>query len=125
MALKRYEERKARVGAERMEKLSRLVYLHAIDHFWKEHLGNMDHLKEGIGLRGYSQQNPLHVYQRESFELFTAMMLAVKGSVLQNVFVPELPSEEELRALEEEERELHRKREEAANAVHEDVLAAN
>ena len=123
-ALKRYEDRKARVGEDRMEKLSRIVSLHAVDHFWKEHLSNMDHLKEGIGLRGYSQQNPLHVYQRESYELFSAMMLAVKGSVLQNVFVPELPSEEDIRALEEQERELNRQREEAANAVHEDVLAA-
>lgn len=123
-ALKRYEERKARFGAERMIKLERIVFLQAIDYFWKEHLTNIDHLKEGVYLRSYAQLNPLLEYQREAFELFANMMLTIKASVLQNVFVPDLPSEQEIEALEQKERELQRKREEAAKSIHEDVLDA-
>ena len=119
----RYEERRKRFGAERLSKLERIVHLQSLDYFWKEHLTNMDHLKEGIGLRGYAQKNPLHEYQREAFLLFDSMLSAVKSAVLQNVFIPELPSEEEIAELEEKERELQRLREEAAEAIHEEAAA--
>ncbi len=52
----------------------RMVMLSVIDGLWKEHLLSMDHLKEGIGLRGYAQQDPLVAYKRESFDMFEAMM---------------------------------------------------
>ncbi len=123
-ALARYDERSQRFGPERMRKLERVIYLQAIDYFWKEHLANMDHLKEGIGLRGYGQKNPLHEYQRESYELFSSMMFATNLAVLQNVFIPDLPSDEEIRQLEERERELQRAREAQARASHQDVVAA-
>jgi preprotein translocase subunit SecA len=121
-ALKRFEERAEHFGRERMKKLERIVFLQATDYYWKEHLANMDHLKEGIGLRGYGQKNPLYEYQREAFELFSAMSLAVKTSMLQNIFIPELPSEKEIEALEERERELQRQREAAAQTIHEDIV---
>lgn len=121
-ALTKYEERKQRFGPERMLKLVRIVFLQAIDYFWKEHLANMDHLRDGINLRGYGQQNPLYVYQREAYELFQSMMLMSKVSVIQNVFIPELPSDDDLRELEERERELQRQRVAEATATHQSVL---
>ena len=96
-----------------------------MDHYWKEHLTNMDHLREGIFLRGYGQEKPIHVYQREGFQLFTQMMFAVKTSLISKVFVPELPSLEELKALEEQEKERLKQREAAARAVHEEAASAS
>ena len=121
-AAARFEEREQHAGADSMKKLISIVYLQSIDHFWKEHLSNMDSLKEGIGLRGYGQKNPLHEYQRESFELFTAMMVAIKGNVIQNVFLAQLITPEQLAELERREREAQRELEEAAKSVHQDVL---
>ncbi|MBP9838195.1 MAG: preprotein translocase subunit SecA [Proteobacteria bacterium] len=118
----RYEERAKNFGHERMRKLERMVYLQGMDHFWKEHLSNMDHLKEGIGLRGYGQKNPLHEYQKEAFDMFGQMMLTTKTAVLQNIFIPELPSETEIEEIERKEIELQRKREEQAKTIHENVL---
>ncbi len=121
-ALSAYQERKERFGAERMLKLEQIVHLQAIDFFWKEHLTNMDQLKEGIGLRGYAQKNPLYEYQREAFEMFGSMMAIINSSLLQNLFYSELPSEEQLRELEERERRAQREREAAARGIHENVL---
>jgi len=123
-AKERYDARKAHFGPERMLKLGRIIFLQAIDHFWKEHLTNIEHLREGIGLRGYGQKNPLYEYQSEAFQLFASMMMTTKTAVIQNVFIPELPSDEELRELEEKELELQRQREALAQAVHEDSSPA-
>ena len=57
----------------------RMVMLSVIDGLWKDHLLSMDHLKEGIGLRGYAQQDPLVAYKKESFDMFEAMMAQVPG----------------------------------------------
>jgi preprotein translocase subunit SecA len=125
IALQRYEERRQRFGPERMSKLEQIVHLQAIDFFWKEHLTNIDQLKEGIGLRGYAQKNPLYEYQREAFELFNSMMSIINSSLLQNLYYSELPSEEELRELEEKEKEAAHAREAAAREIHESVVEEN
>ncbi|HMO18458.1 MAG TPA: preprotein translocase subunit SecA [Oligoflexia bacterium] len=117
-ARKRLGERKSRLGQERMGHFCRVIYLQAIDHFWKEHLSNMDHLREGINLRGYAQKNPLHEYQREGYAAFGIMMQTIQLSVIQAIFVSEIPSEEEIERIEEAEREALRKREEAAREIH-------
>ena len=122
-ALERYQVRAKHFGEDRMTKLARIIFLQATDHFWKEHLANMDHLKEGIGLRGYGQKNPLYEYQREAFEMFASMMQAIKAGVMQNLFIPELPSEDEILQIEEKERQLQHMREAAAKEVHESVDA--
>jgi len=57
-----------------------------VDNLWKDHLLSMDHLKEGIGLRGYAQQNPLIVYKREGFELFESLISRVKEEALSILF---------------------------------------
>ncbi|NIP16938.1 MAG: hypothetical protein GWM87_01335, partial [Xanthomonadales bacterium] len=62
-----YDAKEARVGAELMRQYERYFILNVIDSNWKDHLLAMDHLKEGIGLRGYGQRDPLVEYKRESF----------------------------------------------------------
>jgi preprotein translocase subunit SecA len=71
---KDYEVKEKILGAETMRYHERMVMLSVIDGLWKDHLLSMDHLKEGIGLRGYAQQDPLVAYKRESFDMFQAMM---------------------------------------------------
>ena len=77
-----YQEREAAVGSEEFRQLERLVMLQTVDNLWKDHLLSMDHLKEGIGLRGYAQQNPLIVYKKEGYELFQDMIDRVKEETL-------------------------------------------
>jgi preprotein translocase subunit SecA len=73
-----YDQREAELGAEVMRELERRVMLSVLDRKWREHLYEMDYLREGIGLRAYSQRDPLVEYQREGFELFTTMMDGIK-----------------------------------------------
>ena len=70
-----YEAKEKILGATTMRYHERMVMLSVIDGLWKDHLLSMDHLKEGIGLRGYAQQDPLVAYKRESYDMFEAMML--------------------------------------------------
>jgi preprotein translocase subunit SecA len=73
-----YDAREQQVGAEVMRELERRVVLSVLDRKWREHLYEMDYLREGIGLRAYSQRDPLVEYQREGFDMFSAMMDAIK-----------------------------------------------
>src|SRR5690606_330687 len=73
-ALAAYDKREAELGAEIMRELERRVVLSVLDRKWREHLYEMDYLREGIGLRAYSQRDPLVEYQREGYDLFNAMM---------------------------------------------------
>jgi len=70
----RYEAKEKLIGAEAMRYHERMIMLSVLDQQWKDHLLNMDHLKEGIGLRGYGQKDPLVEYKRESFDMFEDMM---------------------------------------------------
>jgi preprotein translocase subunit SecA len=70
----RYEAKEQLIGPQAMRFHERMIMLSVLDGLWKDHLLNMDHLKEGIGLRGYAQQDPLVAYKKESFEMFEAMM---------------------------------------------------
>jgi preprotein translocase subunit SecA len=76
-ALKSYEEKEAIVPAEVLRRVERDVMLQIVDTQWKDHLYSLDHLKEGIGLRGYGQRDPLVEYKKESFELFQDMKTRV------------------------------------------------
>ena len=69
----------------------RMIMLQVVDGQWKDHLLAMDHLKEGIGLRGYSQRDPLVEYKRESFEMFEAMMDRVEDETLRYLFLMRTP----------------------------------
>ena len=70
----RYDAKEKLIGAEAMRQHERMIMLSVLDQLWKDHLLQMDHLKEGIGLRGYGQHDPLVEYKRESFTLFEEMM---------------------------------------------------
>jgi preprotein translocase subunit SecA len=70
----RYDSKEALIGADAMRHHERMIMLSVLDGQWKDHLLSMDHLKEGIGLRGYAQKDPLVEYKRESFEMFEAML---------------------------------------------------
>ncbi|MBI4013509.1 MAG: SEC-C domain-containing protein, partial [Candidatus Rokubacteria bacterium] len=82
----RYVAREQEVGAEVLRQLERWVMLQIIDAQWKDHLLSMDHLKEGIGLRGYGQRDPLTEYKREAFDLFEAMVERVRTMVVEWLF---------------------------------------
>jgi len=90
-----YDEREQVWGAERMRIHERMIMLQVVDGQWKDHLLAMDHLKEGIGLRGYSQRDPLVEYKRESFAMFEAMMDRVEDETLRYLFLMRTPEEEE------------------------------
>jgi preprotein translocase subunit SecA len=81
-----YEAKEKILGAETMRYHERMVMLSVIDGLWKDHLLSMDHLKEGIGLRGYAQQDPLVAYKKESFDLFEAMMLKFQEDTVRYLF---------------------------------------
>jgi preprotein translocase subunit SecA len=114
--VKKYEEKEAMVGAELMRETERMIMLNVIDNQWKDNLLSMDHLKEGIGLRGYGQKDPLVEYKKESYVLFQDMMDRIEDETLRWLFfmqrVEERPSSDvpdvphpELWAEEEEEDE--------------------
>jgi preprotein translocase subunit SecA len=81
-----YEAKEKILSAATMRYHERMVMLSVIDGLWKDHLLSMDHLKEGIGLRGYAQQDPLVAYKRESFDLFEAMMLKFQEDTVRFLF---------------------------------------
>jgi preprotein translocase subunit SecA len=70
----RYDAKEKLIGPDAMRYHERMIMLSVLDQLWKDHLLNMDHLKEGIGLRGYGQKDPLVEYKRESFDMFETMM---------------------------------------------------
>ena len=72
--VKNYEKKESVIGSERLRYTERMIMLQLLDGQWKDHLLQMDHLKEGIGLRGYGQRDPLVEYKKESYELFQELM---------------------------------------------------
>ena len=98
-ALARYEEKEARFGTEPFRQLERFVMLQTVDAQWKDHLLTMDHLKEGIGLRGYAQQNPLLIYKKEGFEAFQDMIERISEETLRILFRVELAEPEQTVAI--------------------------
>jgi preprotein translocase subunit SecA len=104
-ALRTYQEREDDIGAENMRSLERHIMLMTVDSLWKDHLLSMDHLKEGIGLRGYAQQNPLIVYKKEGFEMFQDMIARIKEEtvgILYRVQLAESEPVEQLRQSQEQ-----------------------
>ena len=83
----KYEKKEAILGAQAMRFHERMVMLSVLDGLWKDHLLSMDHLKEGIGLRGYGQQDPLVAYKKESFDMFEAMMGRFQEDTVRYLFL--------------------------------------
>jgi preprotein translocase subunit SecA len=84
--LRRYDQREKNIGVEIMRQIEHHLILQTVDSRWKEHLLAMDHLKEGIGLRGYAQQDPLQIYKKEGFEMFHELMERIKEEVVEILF---------------------------------------
>jgi len=82
----RYDVKEQILGAPQMRYHERIVMLSVLDGLWKDHLLAMDHLKEGIGLRGYAQQDPLVAYKKESFEMFEGMMMRFQEDTARHLF---------------------------------------
>jgi len=81
-----YQKKEMELDPREFRKVEQLVMLQTVDRFWKDHLLQMDHLKEGIGLRGYAQQNPLIVYKKEGFEMFQEMIYQIQKSIISVLF---------------------------------------
>ena len=94
-AQKAYDAREAEVGSEVMRELERQVLLSVLDRKWREHLYEMDYLREGIGLRAYSQRDPLVEYQREGFDMFNAMKEGIREETVGFLFNLEVQVEED------------------------------
>ena len=102
---KTYEEKTTAVGEPVMRHLEKAVMLKTLDEQWKEHLAQMDHLRQGIGLRGYAQKNPKQEYKREAFEMFSAMLNQVKNDVVGLLAKVQVQTESEVTDLEERQRQ--------------------
>jgi preprotein translocase subunit SecA len=76
--------------------LERFLLLQSLDNHWKDHLLSIDHLKEGVGLRGYAQKNPLLEYKKEGYELFIDMLAGVREETVQKLFAVQLAEEKEV-----------------------------
>ena len=86
----KYEMKEAILGKDQMRYHERMVMLSVLDGLWKDHLLSMDHLKEGIGLRGYGQQDPLVAYKKESFDMFEAMMGRFQEDTVRFLFLMQI-----------------------------------
>jgi preprotein translocase subunit SecA len=105
-----FAAKEAQIGAEMMRNLERHVMLTVLDQVWKEHLARMDYLRQGIHLRGYAQKQPKQEYKRESFELFEQMLEKVQKDVINILARIRIRSEEEMAAIEAEERQRQQAR---------------
>jgi len=101
-AHKQYQAKVGQVGGELMHGYERIVMLQTLDQHWREHLAALDHLRQGIHLRGYAQKNPKQEYKREAFELFSNMLDSIKRDVTQTLLTVQIRSEADVAAAEAE-----------------------
>ncbi|MFA5824540.1 MAG: preprotein translocase subunit SecA [Gallionellaceae bacterium] len=99
-AQQQYQAKIDTVSAEVMHGYERIVMLQSLDTHWREHLAALDHLRQGIHLRGYAQKNPKQEYKREAFELFSNMLESIKRDVTQTLMNVQIRSSEEVEAVE-------------------------
>ena len=100
-AVEVYLEKEKLIGDTELRNLERIVMLQTVDSLWKDHLLSMDHLKEGIGLRGYAQQNPLIVYKKEGFDMFQDMIARIKEETLSIMFRIQIAEPEKIDRLQQ------------------------
>jgi preprotein translocase subunit SecA len=100
-AEKSYQDKETEIGPDLMRRLEKIFMLQAVDHQWKDHLLAMDHLKEGVGLRGYGQKDPLIEYKKEGFEMFEEMKQRIVEMTVESLF--------RVKAAKSEDREIERR----------------
>ncbi|HTT77760.1 MAG TPA: preprotein translocase subunit SecA [Candidatus Binataceae bacterium] len=103
-----YEQREQEFTEPVMRQIEKVVMLQTLDALWKDHLLAMDHLKEGIGLRGYGQLNPLVEYQKEGFTMFESMMSAMQQDVVEKVFSVQVRREQDVQQIEQQQQRPQR-----------------
>jgi preprotein translocase subunit SecA len=102
-----YETKVAVVGKDSFAGFERSVMLQSVDSHWREHLAALDHLRQGIHLRGYAQKNPKQEYKREAFELFGQMLEMIKNEVIKIVMTVRIQTREEVQQAEQEMAQSH------------------
>jgi preprotein translocase subunit SecA len=117
------EEREKEMGTELLMRVFRHFYLEDIDKQWVEHLTNMEHLRDGIGLRGYGQRDPKQEYKKEGYDLFVSMMAEVSSNVVTKVMRVRLQKESEIERLEREDYERHQRAAQSLQLRHGGELA--
>ncbi|WMN87697.1 preprotein translocase subunit SecA [Vibrio parahaemolyticus] len=126
LAVEVYKAKEEVVGAQVLRNFEKSVMLQTLDTLWKEHLAAMDHLRQGIHLRGYAQKNPKQEYKRESFELFEGLLEALKSDVITVLSRVRVQQQEEVERMEEQRRaqaEEAARRAQAQHAAAENQLA--
>jgi preprotein translocase subunit SecA len=113
-----YEDKEKRIGPEYLRYQERMIMLQVLDAQWKDHLWALDHLKEGIGLRGYGQRDPLIEYKKESFAMFEALNARIEEETIRYLFLFEPISAEEHEAREREREEARRRQMREQNLVY-------
>ncbi|MFQ6024236.1 MAG: preprotein translocase subunit SecA [Acidiferrobacterales bacterium] len=111
-----YAEKSAAYGEDIMQHLEKAIMLDVLDRQWKDHLAGMDHLRQGIGLRGYAQKNPKQEYKREAFELFSGMLEGIKREVVRLLTRIRIQTVEDVDAL-----ETHGRRQQPMQYLHPSV----
>ena len=94
-----FDAKEAETGAEVMRHFEKALMLNVLDQQWKDHLGNMDYLRQGIHLRGYAQKQPMQEYKRESFEMFTALLENIQLEVVRILARVQVRAEEDVEAV--------------------------
>ncbi|HET9061839.1 MAG TPA: SEC-C metal-binding domain-containing protein, partial [Candidatus Binatia bacterium] len=102
-----YDAREEKFTSDVMRHLERVITLQSIDAHWKDHLLAMDHLKDGIGLRGYGQRNPLQEYQREGYDMFVDMLGRFESDVVEKMYSVQIAAEQDVDRIEEIRRRRH------------------
>ena len=109
-AARKYKQKYLKIE-DNLAQLEKQVMLQILDVHWKDHLSEMDHLRQSVGLRAYAQKNPKNEYKREAFEMFEVMLDEINAEAIKVLFRIELASEEEIQELEERSREAQQNRE--------------
>ena len=104
-----YEEKESEIGSETLRQVERYIMLQTLDYLWKDHLLSMDHLREGIGLRGYAQRDPLLEYKREGFDMFTSTVERYNEEVCEKMFKVQPVSEVDMQRMEEKRKQEEEK----------------
>ena len=99
-AQQQYQAKVEQVDAEMMHGYERIIMLQSVDTHWREHLAALDHLRQGIHLRGYAQKNPKQEYKREAFELFSSMLDSIKRDVTRTLINVRIRNEQDIEAVE-------------------------
>lgn len=122
---KAYRNKEERVGLDVMRNIERTIMLQTLDTNWKDHLAAMDHLRDGIHLRGYAQQNPKQEYKREAFNMFLGLLEHVKRDVIRTLYAIKIKSKEELAEIEEERKRQAELEQNKMKFIHANAVSAN